>query len=51
MAGCSKEKNSAAAKHLLIEPWNHGTFEPSNEKSQIVLEYGLLPADAWQQIE
>ena len=24
-------------------------MEPLNEKSQIAQEYGLLPADAWQQ--
>ena len=30
-----KRKTGAAAKHLLIEPWNHGT-----KKSQIAQEYG-----------
>ena len=45
-----KGKTGPAAKHLLIEPWNHGTMEPSNQKSQIVLEYGLLPADRESQI-
>ena len=46
-----KRKTGAAVKHLLIEPWNHRTIEPSNQKSQIAQEYGLLPADARQQIE
>ena len=45
-----KRKTGAAAKHLLIEPWNHGTIEPSNQKSQIAQEYGLLPANARQQL-
>ena len=44
-----KRKTGAAAKHLLIEPWNHWTIQPSNQKSQIAQEYGLLPADARQQ--
>ena len=35
---------------MTIEPWNHGTIEPLNEKSQIAQEYGLLPADARKQI-
>ena len=39
-----KRKTGAAAKHLLIEPWNHGTMEPKNLKS-------LMPADARQQKE
>ena len=25
-------------------------MEPSNQKSQIAQEYGLLPADAWRQL-
>ena len=29
---------------------NHGTIEPSNQKSQIAQEYGLLPANARQQL-
>ena len=33
-----KRKTGAAAKHLLIEPWNHGT-----KKSQIAQEYGCCP--------
>ena len=32
-----------------MEPLNHQTMEPSNQKSQIAQEYGLLPADARQQ--
>ena len=48
-----------AAKHLLKETADckalHSqiddrTMEPWNEKSQIAEEYGLLPADARQQI-
>ena len=27
------------------------SIEPLNQKSQIAQEYGLLPADAWQQIQ
>ena len=42
MAGCSEEKNRAAAKHLLIEPLN--------QKPQTAQENGLLPADSRQQI-
>ena len=34
---------------MTMEPWNHGTIEPLNEKSQIAQEYGLLPAGARQQ--
>ena len=58
MAGCSKEKKTgAAAKHLLkqtadctvLQSQIDWTIEPLNEKSQIAQEYGLLPADAWQQ--
>ena len=37
--------------HGTMEPWNHGTMEPSNQKSQMDQEYGLLLADARQQIE
>ena len=33
-----------------MEPWDHGTIEPSNQKSQMDQEYGLLPADARQQL-
>ena len=48
-----KRKTGAAAKHLLIghladwsmEPLNHRTIEP-----KIAQEYGLLPADARQQL-
>ena len=32
-----------------MEPLNHWTIEPLNEKSQIAQEYGLLPADVRQQ--
>ena len=32
-----------------MEPLNHRTIEPLNQKSQIAQEYGLLPADARQQ--
>ena len=32
-----------------MEPSNHRTIEPSNQKSQMDQEYGLLPADARQQ--
>ena len=54
-----KRKTGAAAKHLLIghladwtmELLNHRTMEPSNQKSQIAQEYGLLPADARQQLK
>ena len=28
-----KRKTGAAAKHLLIEPWNHGTMEPWNHRT------------------
>ena len=45
-----RKTGAAAAKHLLIEPWNHGTIEPSNQKSQIAQEYGLLPANARLQL-
>ena len=31
-------------------PSKHGTIEPSNQKSQMDQEYGLLPADARQQL-
>ena len=31
------------------EPWNHGTIEPLNQKSQMDQEYSLLAADARQQ--
>ena len=36
---------------MTIEPWNHGAMEPSNQKSQMDQEYGLLPADARQQLK
>ena len=63
MAGAPKTKTGAVTKPLLkqtayctalqsqmtIEPWNHGTIEPLNEKSQIAQEYGLLTAIARQQ--
>ena len=39
------------SNHGTMEPWNHGTIEPSNQKSQMDQEYGLLLADARQQIE
>ena len=41
-----KRKTGAAAKHLMIEPWNHRT-----KNHQIAQEYGLLPADARQQLK
>ena len=44
-----KRKTGAAAKHLLIGHLADWTMEPSNQKSQIAQEYGLLPADARQQ--
>ena len=33
-----------------MEPWDHGTMELSNQKSQMDQEYGLVPADALQQL-
>ena len=51
-----KRQRGEAAKDLLkpltaqIEPLNHRTIEPLNQKSQIAQEYGLLPTDARQQL-
>ena len=42
---------TALQSQMTIEPWNHGTMEPSNQKSHMDQEYGLLLADARQQIE
>ena len=52
-----KRKTGAAAKHLLIghladwtmEPWNHGTIEPSDQKISRRSRIWVLPADARQQ--
>ena len=43
----SKPLTAQRCSHRLIE---HRTMEPLNEKSQIAQEYGLLPADARQQL-
>ena len=42
---------TALQSQMTFEPWNHGTMEPSNQKSQVDQEYGLLPADPRQQLE
>ena len=44
----SKLMSAQRCSHRLIE---HRTMEPLNEKFQIAQEYGLLPADARQQLE
>ena len=41
--------STAQQSQMTIEPWNNGTIEPPNQKSQMDQEYGLLPADARQQ--
>ena len=53
-----KRKTGAVAKHSLnqtadctaLQSQIDWTMEPLNQKSQIDQEYGLLPADAWQQL-
>ena len=37
-------------KPLTAQRRSHRLIEPSNQKSQIAQEYGLLPADARQQL-
>ena len=51
LSTCSSKLLTAkrCSHRLTIQPWNHGTMEPSNQKSQMDQEYGLLPADARQQ--
>ena len=51
----TKRKTGAAATHLTAQRCSHRliehrTMEPLNEKFQIAQEYGLLPADARQQL-
>ena len=45
------KKNFCLQSQMTIEPLNHGTMEPLNQKSQIAQEYGLLPADARKQLK
>ena len=42
---------TALQSQMTIEPWSHGTIQPSNHNSQMDQEYGLLPADARQQLK
>ena len=41
--------STALQSQMTIEPWNHRTIEPLNQKSQMDQEYSLLAADARQQ--